>query len=237
MSAALLRDELTALTNLRILVTQDADRIRGPFLRYGNSDPVSGPDTEYNSSAFINLVADKARFASLMAERKVYSPVYHNETLPNRFPVLIRTTLTGTNGRGIIVCPDKATFDAHWQASYVWTPFIKTEFELRIHVLGGKVVKVFKKLPTADTEVSLPIRNLDKGYHYQVRRMDAYPKMQALIDTIHPALDGRFYTLDVGWDKAKQKYLTFEANSGSGLNSETVKLYASYLAHEVNQSV
>lgn len=234
-SARLLRNKIADLTNLRTLLTFNASKIRGKFIRYGNSDPVNVPDTEHNSAQFINLVADKAAFAKLMKEKEIYSPIYHNEMLPTKFPVLIRKTLNSSGGKGIVVCPDKATFDANWNEAYVWTPFVKTEFELRVHVIGGKIVKLFKKIPI-ENEVDLPIRNLEKGYHYQIRELENYAKVKELIKVIHPVLKGSFYSLDIAWDKINQKYFVFEANSGSGLNPQTLELYANYLVHELNNS-
>jgi hypothetical protein len=235
-SARLLRDKLAELTNSRVLITFNADKIRGKFIRYGNSDPVNVPDTKYNSAKFVKLVADKATFSKLMKDKEIYSPVYHSETLPTKFPVLIRKTLTSSRGKGIMVCPDKATFDLNWNPIYVWTPFIKTEFELRAHILDGKIAKLFKKVPVEENEIALPIRNSERGYHYQLREQESYPKVKALVKTLHPILDGSFYSLDIGWDKVNQKYLVFEANSGSGLNPQTLDLYSDYLVYELNNS-
>lgn len=240
-SARLLRDSIAAITGRPVFVTTNAERIRRAFIRYGCGDDVKIPDTTFNSQAFIKLVSDKSAFAKLMSDNKVHSPIYYQKTLPTKFPVLIRTTLNSSGGKGIIVCPDKAAFDASWSNDYVWTPFIKTQFELRVHVINGKIVKVFKKRfvgvdagEEADEikEPALPIRNLDRGYHYSARELEIYPRLPALIAEIQPVLKGRFYTLDLGWDRAAKRYFVFEANSGSGLNTQTVELYGDYLARE-----
>lgn len=230
-SARLLKEALADIVDERILLTQNPARIRtSRFIRYGNSEDVRVEDTQFNSASFINLVANKARFAKIMSDNSIYSPVYHRNR-PRNFPVLIRKTLTSSGGIGIVVCKDEATFNEHWDAGYVWTPFVSTQFELRVHVLGGKVVKIFKKLYIGEgQESALPIRNLDRGYHYNIRNLDKYPKTQSLIDKIDPLLGGRFYTLDLGYDHEKHDYFVFEANSGSGLNPETVQLYAQYLS-------
>lgn len=243
-SAKLLRDALTPLLGLRrpIRVTTNAARVRGPFIRYGSAAPVAGPDTQFNSQAFVSLASNKAAFSHLLRENDIPTPVFHRTTRPTQYPVLIRKTLNASGGRGIVVCPDKATFDQHWDDAYVWTPFVKTQFELRVHVLGGKVVKVLKKRYVGTdgveegeelTEPALPIRNLDKGYHYSARELTTYPKVHTLVAALDPIIKGRFYTLDIGWDKVKQRYFVFEANSGSGLNTQTVELYADYLARAI----
>ncbi len=241
-SAKLLRDSLMDITGRQIRVTTNPARITGPFIRYGSAAPVTVPDTQFNSRAFVQLASNKSAFSRLLREHDIPTPVFHQTTRPSAYPVLIRTTLNSSGGRGIIVCPNATTFDAQWDPSYVWTPFIKTQFELRVHVLGGEVVKVFKKrfvgVGGADeaaelAEPALPIRNLDKGYHYSARELDTYPKVHTLVAALNPIIGGRFYTLDIGWDHVKKHYLVFEANSGSGLNTQTVELYADYLARAI----
>lgn len=251
-SARLLANKVRALSNLRVLVTRNAAKIRrrGRFIRYGNADATRGLDTAFNSAAFIRLVADKKAFASVMEQHGVHSPVYRNQGKPEVYPAMIRKTLTASNAKGIVVCPDVATFDANWKPCYHWTPFVKTRFELRAHVLGGKIVKLFKKIKKgaqvpdapdgdddegAQPEGPTPIRNLDNGYHYQARDLAKYPQVQTLVDQIHPILGGKMYTLDIGWDRAAKRYFVFEANSGSGLNTDTVERYAQYLVGELNQ--
>jgi glutathione synthase/RimK-type ligase-like ATP-grasp enzyme len=248
-SAKLLRDHLAVLLGHDILVTTNADKVRGPFIRYGNGDPVATSDTAFNSAEFVKLVSHKSAFSQLLAQHQIATPTFYRRAAPQQYPILIRQTLNSSGGRGIIVCPDKATFDQNWDPAYVWTPFIPTQFELRVHVIGGKVVKVFKKVYRPDLaldnenetddgrpdaqEPALPIRNLDKGYHYKVRRLETYPKVHELVAALDPHLGGKFYTLDLGWDTVNKRYFVFEANSGSGLNSQTVELYADYLAREV----
>jgi len=232
-SAKLLRDSLVNIVGRNILVTSDASKIRGPFIRYGSAENVRVPDTKYNSAEFVRLVSDKLKFSKKMEEHDIYSPKYNANGTPNAFPVIIRKTLTSFSGRGIVVCPDLATFQQNWQPGYFWTPFVKINFELRVHVLGGKIVKIMKKVLADDqVEVALPIRNQDAGYHYAAKEVDAYPKLNPVVGAIDQVLGGKFYSLDVGWDKQAQKYFVFEANSGSGLNPQTVELYADYLARE-----
>lgn len=235
-SARLLKEALMEVTDFNVLVTTNPARIRGRFIRYGNGESVAIHDTDYNPASFIHLASNKSRFAKLMAQHKIYSPVYKRDT-PTTFPVLIRKTLTGSGGDGIVVCSDANTFNQHWSPEYVWTPFVKTQFELRVHVLGGNMAKILKKVPMeGTTEKPLPIRNLDKGYHYSARALDNYPKVQDLVNKIHPLLNGAFYTLDLGYDKSKHTYFVFEVNSGSGLNTETVKLYAQYLGEQLSNT-
>ncbi len=241
-SAKLLRDHLSALIGRAIRVTTNPARINGQFIRYGSAAPVAVPDTQFNSQAFVQLASNKSAFSALLKDHGIPTPIFYRTTQPTaaQYPVLIRKTLNSSGGRGIVVCPNAATFAANWAPAYVWTPFIKTQFELRVHVLGGEVVKVFKKRfvgvggaeeATELAEPALPIRNLDKGYHYSARELDTYPKVHELVDKLHPHIGTpAFYTLDIGWDHAKKHYFVFEANSGSGLNTQTVELYADYLA-------
>jgi glutathione synthase/RimK-type ligase-like ATP-grasp enzyme len=234
-SARLLKNELQNLVNHRVLLTQKAEKIfSSKFIRYGNSDPVNVVDTQYNSANFIRLSSNKAAFSIKMMENNIYSPIY-NKANPtdNDFPLLIRKTLTSYGGRGIVVCRNREEFNNNWNNAYVWTKFIKTEFELRVHVIDGQVVRIFKKTPINE-EQEYPIRNMDRGYHYSLRANEKYQKVIDLVNVLNPILNGKFFTLDIGWDSVKKKYLVFEINSGSGLNENTVKLYANFLAQKFN---
>lgn len=250
-SAKLLRDHIAQIVGRDMLVTTNASKIRGPFIRYGCADEVEGEDTEYNSAEFIRLVSNKSAFSELLKQNNIPTPIFYRRSKPVDYPVLIRKTLTSSGGRGIVVCPDKQTFDANYEAGDHWTPFVPTQFELRVHVIDGKVAKIFKKIFRPDLaadheneqddgmpeaqEPNLPIRNLDKGYHYKVRPLETYPKIHELVKNLHPHLKGKFYTLDVGWDTINKRYFVFEANSGSGLNTNTAAVYADYLARKIMQ--
>jgi len=235
-SATLLRDKIQDITGKRITVTQNPDNINGPFIRYGCSFNVGVPDSKHNSRDFIRLVANKFNFSRLIGANGFHTPKFTQNVTRVTFPCLIRHTLQSYDGRGIVICKNRAEFIKNWQEGSYWTPFVKTNFELRVHVLGGKVRKIYKKV-REEAEDEFPIRNLRLGYRYSIRDVEAYPKIKTLVKKLQPLVNGSFYTLDVGWDAKTKQYFVFEANSGSGLSERTAEMYADYLVNEARAIV
>ena len=232
-STRLLKEALELRTQRRVIITSNPAKVFNPsFIRYGNADPVRINDSQLNSADFIRMVSNKYLFSKLMEQHSIYSPIYHTDTPQNSdFTVFIRKTLQSYGGRGIVVCQTREKFNANWQQGYYWTPYIENEFELRVHVLGGEIKKIFKKEIASEGE--FPIRTSLQGYHFAYKELSKYPKVVEFVNTLTPVLSGKFYTLDVAWDAEKKKYFAFEANSASGLNAQTAAVYAEYLADKV----
>ncbi|KKM82529.1 hypothetical protein LCGC14_1318620 [marine sediment metagenome] len=168
-----------------------------------------------------------------MEENSIYSPIYHSNDKPDKFPVVLRTSLSLSGGRGISVVKNIDEFNERF--TRWWTPYISTRFELRVHILGEYIVKIFKKELNDENDSSTIIMN-NENCHYCLRRIGAYPKLDNIISSLHSLdeFNGKFYSLDIGWDSKKKIYFIFEANSASGLNDNSSKLYAEYLVREMN---
>lgn len=228
-SGRILKNSLEELLKQRIIVTKNPSRIRGDdyLIRYGYSEFSLGNNIG-NDPEFISLVSNKKYLSNLIKE-KIYTPEF-SQGIPEVFPVLIRTSLTSSGGRGIIVCKNLEEFNANWMKGFYWTPYIPTTFELRVHVVNGKVVKIFKKISLEIEESdSLPIRNLKNGYHFSLVSLGNYPKVSDVVNVLETfsEIGGQlFYAADLGWDYTNKKYFLYEINSAPGLNSNTAQLYA-----------
>lgn len=232
-SARILRDTIEDKIGKRILITADPNRIRRLTLRYGNSDPVSCKDTQFNSPEFINLCSDKKTFSDFLLKRNFFCPKFSREAPTKEdYPLIIRTTLNSTGGRGIIVCRNEEEFKNNWVSYAWWTRFIHTSSEYRLHILGGEIKKIQRKIGEDDEE--FPIRNLSNGYHFSIREnLEAFPNTVELVNQLNEVLVGKFYSLDIGVERDSKKIFIFEANSASGLNENTAEVYADYLIREV----
>lgn len=237
-SARLLADQLFIQTNRRdIFVTTHPERILKPdFIRYGCSAPVGVKDTAYNPASFVSLCADKLRFSKVMSANGVYSPEYHRE-VPGDYssPIMIRSTLWSSKGRGITVVDNEDAFRQAFSQGFFWTPFISLQFELRVHILGGQICKIFRKQLQSEEDRAYPIRN-NQSCHFALRDNSEYPKLGEFVDTLWQIPEvsvGKFCTLDVAWDARVKKYFLIEMNSGSGLNDNTAVLYAQYLVEDM----
>jgi glutathione synthase/RimK-type ligase-like ATP-grasp enzyme len=186
------------------------------------------PSNPLNSTRFISTSANKLRFSNLLLSNGFYTPEFINNRRPmdSEYPVLIRKTLTGYGGQGIVLCTNSAEFDSRWSSAYYWTVFVHTAFELRVHVFEGEVIKIFKKECSEGEEVSNPIRNVGHGYHFSVRDISKYSKVIELVNKLNSVINGTHYGLDLGYDSNRKEYFVFECNTGCGLNTETAQLYA-----------
>lgn len=237
-SSKLLRDALVKITGERILVTIRPENIKDfNYIRYGNSSPVdlesTESDTLYNSAHFIALASSKYRFSRLMLDNDIYSPVYYSTEKPENFPVVLRSSLSLSGGKGISVANNIEEFNelfTRW-----WTPYIYTKFELRVHILGGAIVKIFKKILNDDIEDNKTVIRNNNCCHFSLRNLGKYSKLVETVGKLESieGFDGKFYSLDIGWDSKKKDYFVFEANSASGLNENTAELYAEYLTKEL----
>lgn len=236
-SARVLRDSLENITKNRIPVTTRPSAIRKgqDFLRYGNSNPVpEGNDLGLNQPDLISLACNKAKFSELLNEKGFYVPVFHRYKNAKIFPVVIRSSLTLSRGKGIQIADDEQTFKEIWRSGYYWTHFVDMRYELRVHFFNNEVLKVFRKSWRSDEkEAKYPIRT-NEGYSYIVQNTlnKKYSRLFKLVYDLHKnVLDSfvggnYFLSLDVGWDANKKDYFIIEANSGPGLNVLTADLYA-----------
>jgi len=214
-SAKNLRQALLEETGVRYLVTKYPDRIRRLHIRYGASAPVNCLDTEFNSPEFINLVSNKVRFSNAIKD-KFNTPVFIRNRPPSdyEFPIVIRQYISSFGGKGIIMCPDRETFDQNWNGEY-WTRFVRTTQEFRVHSLGGEIGRLFRKVRiringVRPPEDEFPVRTCRSG-DYRFSLWNDTERLPELNDVVR-----RLY----------------KANSAPGINLNTAKVYVNYLIQE-----
>lgn len=235
-STRILRDSIFSLSGKRFLITGYPERCKNyPIIRYGNSFGNFSKEIGLNSPAFISLCANKKMFSELLLHNSFYTPEYRKDK-DLEFPLLIRQTLFGHGGEGIILCKNEEEFKQNWRDNY-WTKYIPTQFELRVHVLGDKIVKIFRKDSIEKEE--FPIRN-NATCHFSIRDPEKYSKLKELINDLNilfslvEGVNFGFYALDVGWNSDRKEYFIFEANSAPGLNEHTANVYADFLCNRLN---
>lgn len=231
-SAKKLADNIALLTGKPASITLDPDDIdNSKFVRYGCGYYVGVKDTNYNSASFINTCIDKLAFSKLLGANKFYTPIFYRNQAPKEkdFPVLIRKRLDGHKGQGIVICRNSAEFQRYYNPFYYWTPFIKTQFEIRAYVCGDKAIKIFDKVALTK-EKDLPIRS---NYDFVDRKLSYYPKVQKIVSRLATKIPGKIYSLDMAWDANKGDYIIFEGNSGSWMSPSTAKATAEYLVREM----
>jgi hypothetical protein len=247
-SCKILAIELQSLIDDRVIVTTHSERIRENDLvfRYGNSDDANRinrdfGDSDLNSQEFIHLCSNKKQLSDILLEYNFYAPTFYRWVDKEyTYPVICRNTLSSFGGKGITVVNSEQEMSYLYDGNNWWTDFVKTAFELRVHVLGGKVKRIFKKeydaVDDSDRESDYPIRNLSNGYHFSLKDNNLYPKVIDLfnrISQIEEIGNDNYYAADIGWDAVKKEYFIFEFNSAPGLNENTAKVYAEFLAERI----
>jgi hypothetical protein len=234
-SAKLLRDAIEEITNLHLFVTTNPDKLDSVLIRYGNS---YGEFKEciYNTPEFIRLLSDKNCFSKVLLQNGFYCPEFsRDKTKISEFPVMLRSSLTWSKGRGINVVKTKEDVDIFWTNSHHWTKYIPMQYEIRCHILGGGLAKVFKKVwRKEEPEAEFPIR-INDTYDFVLQNIGGkYNRLYEVVGELTKLLgENNFYSLDIGWDNSKKDYFILEGNSAPGLNSLTANMYAEFLVNRL----
>lgn len=234
-----IRDNIEELTGKHFFIVSEPGN-HNILFRYGNSLPVQGNDGGTNSAQFIQLAANKLLFSRFCQENDIYSPIYHTmEEEPTEFPVIIRTTLTGFGGRGIIKVNDLESYREQMRRAYWWTKFIDCQFEIRVHLFGRNVNRIYKKMLVEGDEQPLPIRNAENGYHFSLSSSPAesFPKAVAIaqrLGELFETMGGTYSAIDMGYDRQTRNYFTFEANSAPGVNTINATEYAAFISERLS---
>lgn len=209
-----------------------------PVIRWGNSDGEYNQDTLLNMPEIIHICGNKLLFSNTM--RNLGIP--HVEILrghPERFPVVIRHSLSGMRGQGIEIFNYEDILQGRsWDETY-WSYWRDFSFELGVHIFNGEPVRTFKKVyrleevdedseeDYVENEPEFPIRNSEKGYGFRLVNIEKYPKLNPLLKLFCDKFGLKFGRLDIGWNHTEKKYEIIEANSAPGLaeNDNTARIY------------
>lgn len=241
-SAKLLANKIGELVGEQILVKIDAD---GRFLannkcivRYGNSSLSVWINTNFNNSEYIRMAGNKLRLSKFLMEKEFPQLEIDND-LPDKFPVVVRKELNRGGGIGIEICESGEEFKEKFIYNYYWTPWYNFQFELGVHILGGEIVRVFKKVREVGLdEEKYPIKNTQRGYSFKLREnwQERYKGLEKFVKELYEIFPIQFARLDVGYDKETGGYRLIEINSAPDLsqNHNTLDLYAKFLAERIN---
>lgn len=232
LTAKALSAALQKISGEKLLITQRSHG-KNIALSIGQMPLAGATDLpKVNSRKLVNLCSNKERFASFVGEKHIVPRFY--KTIPDVFPVIIRKTLTGFRGRGMILCENADTFHKNWDPIYWWTPYIPMTKEFRVHILGGVVERIFKKVYVGKSpEKRYPLRNMDNGYHFSlIGHENSFSKLKSQIASLWRSLEIEhgYFALDIG--TARDGYVYIEGNSVASLskNSNTCAMYAKYIA-------
>lgn len=141
-----------------------------------------------------------------------------------------RTVLSGHSAEGLFIIPGNAPPEAFVEAP-LYTKYVKKISEWRVHIVGGNVIDVQKKMKKQDFEGerNTQVRNLANGYIYG-REFDDLPEdvtEQAKKAFACSGLD--FGAIDVVFNRSEDKAYVLEINTAPGLTGTTLTKYAEAL--------
>jgi len=217
LSARALRDYLNDITIERFKVIK-IDRIDNP--------PIA--DIEWG----IYKALGRVSIGDRLKNNNINSITYNINNPENSFPIFVRKVLDGNQGRGIVIVKNKDEYVGLEQ--YYWSKFIPFEFELGVHVINGKIEKLFKKI-CMDEEKEFPIRNIKNNYKFSLRDVNKYKTLPEFISKAHEILKFEFCRYDIGWNR-ENGYYCIETNTAPSLanNFDTLSLYGDYFINKLN---
>lgn len=206
-------------------------------IRYGNSSLADG-NVQYNLADHIRLAGNKRRLSELLVEKE-FPHVVFLRRIPenNEFPIVARDELNRGGGIGIRVIKTQEEYE-NGEPVLDWTPWYNFKFELGVHILGGEIARVFKKVREDNLEEEqYPIRNTHRGYRFSLRNnwQDTYTGLTKFVKSLYEIVPIQFARLDVGYDKDSGGYRLIEINSAPDLsqNRNTLDLYAKFLVERI----
>lgn len=237
-SAGPLADRLSEISGQKINVSTVSHPINQCIIRYGNSAPVMNGVGAINNPEHIRLAGNKSRLSQFLVEKEFPHVVFMKRTPEeNEFPIVARDVLNGGGGAGIRFIKSEEEYKSG-NPVLDWTPWYDFKFELGVHILGGKIAKVFKKIREEGLEEEeFPRRNTNNGYRYSLRSnwADIYPGLSAFIGRLYEIIPIQFARLDVGYSKECGGFRLIEINSAPDLsqNMNTLEMYAEFLVSRI----
>ncbi len=202
-----------------------------PLVRWGNGESIdSNKDTNFNNRDHIHFTSHKVRMSNYLNDHKLPCVTFHKGT-PEKFPVVVRQQIAGQGGKGIVIAEDYKSWLPY---SYYWySYFFPFEYELGVHMLGGKVVKIYRKeIYEGMKEDKFPIRNNDNKYHYRLKDNKYYQGAVELAERIFKVFPIQMTRIDMGY--CNGKFYVIEMNSAPSLNSINIPIYGDFILNNIN---
>ena len=231
-SAKALADALKGKV-LKVVGSSWNPRVGDIVVNWGSSNlPALPPATILNHSSAVRRAGNKLQALHDMREGDVQVPEYwtaYAAILPEAFPIVCRTLLTGHSGAGIVIAntPEEVV------PAPLYTKYMKKKHEYRVHVFRDTAFFIQRKAKRVDAEnPNWQVRNLAGGFVF----IESPDTPQAVIDQsimAIAALGLDFGGVDVIWNDKTQQAYVLECNTACGLEERTALKYAEVIQNAV----
>lgn len=138
-------------------------------------------------------------------------------------PVVARTALRGSEGRGIVI----ADTVAELVPAPLYTRYFKKKKEYRVHVFNGRVIDVQEKRRRSGVEGGdTRIRNLANGYVFCREGLVEPTGLRDLAIRATQSLNYNLGAVDIAWNEHHNRLVVFEVNANPGLQGATLDSYS-----------
>lgn len=202
-----------------------------PIIRWGNSFNSFGEnDTQFNRPELIDISASKLRTFNMLKSNRI-NCVEYILGFPNTFPVLIRTLLNSSKGKGIIIVNNEDEYRDEYNY-YYHSPLIPFDREFRVHVLGGNIVKIMEKIPLNEGE-NVIVKNSETCTFKRkdINLLKCGNAIIEIIEKLYSVFPMQMMGVDLGI--FNNEAFIIEINSAPSLNSVTLQLYVDFLKQNV----
>lgn len=199
-----------------------------------------GRNVLINDPNITRILSCKKRFFEHVkgADQSVFIPDFTSDVNCAREwgdPVVVRATTTGSGGDGISI----VEVGQEIPVAPLYTRYQKKTHEYRLHVLGGEVKEIQRKVFVKTEEKPEPddwrIRNHTKGFIFQTEAECPEAVSTAVLDTLK-AFDGLdFVAMDVIYHKPTDKAYVLEGNTAPGLEGPRLAIYGDYLINKYRE--
>jgi len=181
-------------------------------------------DVALNPPGAVELAADGKESLSVLAEAGIPCVQILENPPEDGYPIIARGRINHIAGNDIQVIETKE--EAIESGAKYFTRYRQADKELRIHVFGDEVLRVFRKVPR-ETNADMVVKTSDRGWGYHITNHEKYYHLaQSIAINAVKCLGLNSGGVDMGWNEADRKYFIFEVNSGPALNSITLQHYA-----------
>ncbi len=213
------------------------------LIRWGSSvDVPYKPTKEINSQTAVLLATDKLGSLQELLKRKISVPelfLFDNlssalkKRLISKFPILARTR-AHQRGTDILLCMQMTDIQRAIRSGRSYgLRYIPTAREYRVHIFGGKSIKVSQKMWTDTTKTYKPwVRNHLNGHTFRIPETPLDDDSRNLAKAAVKALKLDFGAVDLIVDDAGKSFV-LEINTGPGLVRSGIKKYCTHLAKKL----
>jgi glutathione synthase/RimK-type ligase-like ATP-grasp enzyme len=223
----------------KVLRKQNSRYVRAPedlIINWGASDSPFNGARVANQPNSIEAASNKLTCFRAMSEGGVRVPQFwtNRRDIPDdAFPVMCRTVLQGSEGRGIVVANNRNELvDAP-----LYTKYVKKQDEYRIHVMRrpGAAPRVISKQRKAKRNgvenADFKVRNLANGFVFVREGVNPPADVEAQAIAAVEATGLAFGAVDVIWNARRGEAYVLEINTAPGLEGQTVEDYANAFRH------